>query len=151
MLSREQILKASATRVVKIATPEWGGNGHVYVRMLPGNELGAAVNILDTGEGAKDDAESGEMIGRLCVLFICDAKGKRVFEATDTAKLLSGPLAPLTRCMNAALELNGMTEEAQDDILKNSQRGRSTGRGSGTRGNAAVRSRRRNKIRTRAK
>ncbi len=148
MLTRAQILEASAasaTKVLKISTPAWGGSGHVYVRMLPGSELKTAMTLLG------EDEDEALMMAKLCVLLVSDANGKRVLNAGDVLAILDGPLGPMVRCVNAALELNGLTDTAQDAIVKNSPSTRSKGRGTGTRVRSGAASRKRKTRRTRAR
>jgi hypothetical protein len=145
MLSRNDILGRAKPTVTKVSTPEWGG--HVYVRMLPGEELDDALAIL---EAAESGGKQSEMLAQACLLFISDSKGRALFRAEDIDAIRKLPMAAQIRCVNAALALNGLTEEALKEIEGNSSGDRSVARGSNSRNSAAVRSPKRKPRRRRA-
>lgn len=110
-LTKAEILR-TALKVEEVQTPEWGGA--VYVRELPGNELQA---LMDQPKGESDIAYTY----RIAMSCICDENGHRVFEDCDHEELMAKGIAPLQRCIEAALDLNGMTEESQKALAGNSE------------------------------
>ena len=97
-------------RKAKVSVPEWAANGtknaHVYVRMLRGSDAKRAYAVLD-----KKDQDESEMQVGICILCICDAQLRPLLSAADKADLLDGPIAPLTRCAEAAMKLNGWLDD----------------------------------------
>lgn len=117
-LTREQILSNIKTsKVVKVSTPEWGGDGkgHVYVRVISGNETDVASKII---EGDSKDTSESQAIGKLLILFLCDQHGKSILKPTDIKEVLKSPLTVLNRIVQAGLNLNGLTESGLNDLAK---------------------------------
>ncbi len=110
-LTKAEIL-GSALQVREVETPEWGGS--VFVRELPGNELQA---LMDRPKGESDIAYTY----RIATSCICDDGGNRLFEDGEHKSLMAKGIAPLQRCIEAALDLNGMTEESQKVLAGNSE------------------------------
>ena len=113
-------------QVRKVDTPEWGGEGHVYVRALSAGDA-ADVQRLAADQQAGKANEAEVMVG-WCILGICDGGGKRLFDDADTVALLKGPLMPIQRCTTAIMELNHITEEATQARKKGSPRRRGVSR-----------------------
>ena len=120
-----EAVKSSKDRLKceKVSVPEWATNGetdcHVFVKQLQGRDAGKAFAIINSRDDGATSEE--EMAVSMCLLCACDAKFKPMFTTDDKLALLDGPLAPVTRCAQKALELNGLTEEAQDGMEKNSK------------------------------
>lgn len=142
-LSKDDILNSRAKRVYHVSTPEWGGQ--TCVRQLLGSELTEATNIIEGR--SKGDGTEGDNAARLCVLFISDDKGNRLFDESDIPTLLERPLAPLIRCMMIGLDVNGMSNEAQDRIRRDIEADPFAVIGSDSHGNGAARSKKRKKKR----
>jgi hypothetical protein len=111
-LDRDTILGAELHRQ-KVAVPEWGrmvsenGEAHVYVREMRGNELDQFLKLQGKSET--------ELTLMLCVMCVCDAGGTPIFQPEDKPKLAHGPLAPLQRCATAAMKMNGLMAEEDDE------------------------------------
>jgi len=110
-LTREQIKRAaSRLKLQKVDTPEWKGEGFVYVRRLPANQAGnvqnLAARILD---GSADETQG---VVEWCILGACNKRGKALFTHEDIPWLLKGPGAPVRRCALATIELNDIQEAA---------------------------------------
>jgi hypothetical protein len=83
------------------------GEAHVYVRELRGDEIDVFLKAQNLTER--------ETLIKLCILCVCDAGGTPILEEDDETKLARGPLAPLRRCAEKAMELNGFMEEPDSD------------------------------------
>jgi len=119
-LTREQIQEASQNLPIrKVSTPEWGGDGHVYVRMLRGRDIDTVHSTAREMRARKDAGQSpGEdphTMAAWVIMAACSEDGTPLFTKDDAEWLLDGPLAPLRRCMEEALALNGIggDEEAE--------------------------------------
>lgn len=112
-LTMEQIGQAPLP-VTKVTTPEWGGDGHCFVRTLAGCEMQALQALLK----GKDEGRSSAAAVAFC---LCDENGVRLCDdGTEAIDAVGrGPMAPMMRCMNAILELNGLSEGAVEDAVKN--------------------------------
>jgi len=110
MLTAEQILGAELHRV-KVSVPEWGrmaetnGESHVWVRELAGSEIGELALVQDDGGDSEVRA-----LARFCILGICDTGGNRLFTPANEVELMRGPLAPLKRCAEEFVRINGLSE-----------------------------------------
>ena len=112
-LTIEQI-GAAPLEVQKVATPEWGGDGHCFIRTLTGAEMAVLQKLM---KGADEIRSSAAGVA----FSLCDEGGKRLCgddkESVDA--ILRAPMAPLMRCMNAVLSLNGLADDAVEDAVKN--------------------------------
>lgn len=124
-LTRAQILSSAKQRIRKVLTPAWEGDGFVYVKRLDGPQtflahehLEAIAESVRNGESEK----SGLPLARLVVLAVCDKSGKPLFKPGDASALATGPVIPLTACLNAALSLNRMDQGSADGLKKKSKR-----------------------------
>ncbi len=55
----------------------------------------------------------------MAVLVCCDENGNRIFEPADVEWLTHKSVRPLTRIYNAAKELNDISDEDEEELLKN--------------------------------
>jgi len=120
VLKRNDILNGTGRvkKTQKVSTPEWGGEkAHVYVRMLPADELPLLQRYQKrAGDGKESEAS---VMAWTMILGVSDAKGVRLFRDNDHAKLMKEPLATLVRCCGAFNDLNGFTDEASEKRTKN--------------------------------
>lgn len=119
-LTKEEILGVPL-KMQEVNTPEWGGS--VYIRELPGTELAA---LMDRPDEESDIAYTY----RIATSCICDEDGQRLFEDGEHKALMAKGIAPLQRCIEAALDLNGMTDDSQEALAGNSEAIRTDGSGS---------------------
>lgn len=131
----------------KVKTPEWD-TPHVFVRTLRGKDVSHVLKVLDSND-SKEISEEAAM-GKLNVMFVCDAQGAPLFIKDDIPALLLGPLAPLQRCMRRGLRLNGLDNESQEELRGNSNGALGSERGTGSHDKGANRSAKSNKKRTAA-
>ena len=121
-LDRESILKRRKLPPVKVLTPEWADgadDGHVYVRVLLADEAERVRRVLDAAADGKM-ADTDAMMA-VCILCVCDERGRPLFTDADKAAMRKTALAPLMRCGNKALEINCLTDEAVERMEGNSK------------------------------
>lgn len=125
-LNRKDILESShPASVQKVSVPEFGPDGHVYVRMLPANLYTEVMAILQTmkpgDDGTPMDFDAlARGCAQLCILFVTDEDGEPVFVEADKDELLNLPLPPLQRCVEAGLDLCGMKDSSVTELEGNS-------------------------------
>jgi hypothetical protein len=125
-LLNEETIRSSKNRLKceKVSTPEWAENGdgdpHVFVRMLHGEDNDAAIRLLGV-DRTIDGAQANAAV-RMCVLCVCDAELNPLLTEEAIPDLLAGPLAPITRCFMKAIKINGMDDDSQAALAKNSGR-----------------------------
>ncbi|GEM_PF-929551 len=113
--------------VQAVEVPEWGGKT-VFVRSMSGKDRDA---FEMAHVQLKDDARVNYR-ARLLVLAITDADGKRIFDdRPETVEALGKKnAAALGRLWKVAAKLNGMLDEEQENIRKNSGSDQSAASGS---------------------
>ena len=114
-------------RTRKVPVPEWGEKDtYVYVRALSVSAANAVDGITRDINDGKTTAIEGA--AAICVHGICDAEGRLIYD--DPSDFSDMEVAPLLRCMDAMLDLSGLTEEADKATVKNSKRQRDSSRSS---------------------
>lgn len=122
-LTKDQIRASKPERIRRVLTPEWGGDGLVYVKALSANER-------DQFESDNRDLrESGlnPYVGiraRLAVRTVCDETEALLFSDDDVDWLGKEVAGPLDRIAAVAMELCGMTNKDAEQLaaqLKNSR------------------------------
>jgi hypothetical protein len=116
-LDREAILGMDDIKTVPVTVPEWG-NEVVLVRGMTGAER-------DNFEASNQDKAGGQKLANLraryLVRCIVNENGTRVFADQDAAALGKKSSAAINRLWDAAAELNGTSEEAQEETEGNSE------------------------------
>jgi len=123
-LSKHDILASKDFNVELLNVPEWGGN--VHVRTMTGKERN---DLVDWRNKQGDDCTS-EFQRRFCALVLCDEKGQRLFTDDEAGELGEKSAKALDRVMAAAMRLNGMSDDAMQELEKNSETAGSAGSGS---------------------
>lgn len=95
--------------VVRVQTPEWPGDGYVFVRGMFADEAGAS-RRFDIENASEEEQETAAIIG-WCILGVCDEDGNRLLEDDARTWLGKSLLAPVLRCAQATMKLNGTTED----------------------------------------
>jgi hypothetical protein len=125
-LTKEQILGVSDANVVSVDVPEWGGS--VWLRKFSGAardkwDLFIAAN---TGPDAKFKQEARNIRATLVALTLCDEMGQSLgFTPSEVEQLSGKDGGVLGRLYEKANELNKLTKESQEDLVKNSPSGQS--------------------------
>ncbi|MGO4811143.1 hypothetical protein AB4156_16395 [Cupriavidus sp. 2MCAB6] len=113
LLTKDAIFGASDIVSEDVPVPEWGGSVRVCVMS------GLARDVFVSG-GGKSDAGFSDFQARLLVATAVDAAGDRIFEPADVERLQAKSRTVLDRLTAAAMRLNGIGHQAQEDIAKNS-------------------------------
>ncbi len=127
ILTRDQVIQASRREKVQVDVTEWGPIGDdgtpiptfVFVRELSGREKDEFEAGLVTIKGRKQKMNLDDLRARMAVLVCCDENSNRIFEPADVEWLTHKSVRPLTRIYNAAKELNDMSDEDEEELLKN--------------------------------
>jgi hypothetical protein len=106
-LTKDQILAAAKRDITTVHVPALGGD--VCVRPLSGAE---ASEVYATCTDRRSITEA------IVARSLCDADGNRLFETSETAALFDKPYNALTPLMEAAMRINLVGVEAQDDAKK---------------------------------
>ena len=121
LLDREGILKADDLPSEDVEVPEWGGV--VRVRTMTGaerDEFEATVYSPDA-DGKKIKVDRSNFRAKLLCGCIVDDDGNRMFSLQDITVLGAKSAKALQRVFDVAQALNGLSEEAQAEIEKNSE------------------------------
>jgi hypothetical protein len=102
-LTKQQLLRKRKVKKVPLPTVAVKGADHVYVRALNASEAMALGDIAD--ENPVDGLVA------MCLAGVCDEHGAPLFSDADRDKVRELPFAVLTRCANAVVELNELTED----------------------------------------
>jgi hypothetical protein len=116
-LTREAFLGLRG-RPQEIYVPEW--NATVHLRVMSPIERLAWIEFMDSA-GDKDPRCAGALLVRC----LCDAHGARILGdgEEDVAAVMEKESVVVDRLAELALRLNGMGEEAQAELAKNSGTG----------------------------
>ena len=111
ILTRDAIVAIDDCEKVRVAVPEWGGD--VYVRVMSGVQLSKVQEFK-----GKNDLDTLVHILTIC---LCDESGKSLFKRDDV-KLLEGKSGVvLVRLANLAMSINGIGDDAEEELGKNSE------------------------------
>lgn len=107
-LSKAEIIGAEDNELLEVSVPEWGGVVHIG--------LATAGDVEKFGR-AKDEPEQ---MARFLAACLCDEKGNRLFDKSDFKRLSEKPFRIITRLVDEAMRHNGIGDDAEDDLEKNS-------------------------------
>lgn len=114
-LSRDAILAVDDIQTREVFVPEWGDS--VFIKGMTGAER-------DAFEAANRDSSGNQKLtnfrARFLVRCIVNENGTRIFSDADAAALGKKSSGALNRLWDVSNELNGTSEEAQDETEGNS-------------------------------
>lgn len=121
LLSREDIFKSQDRTYQEVHVPEWGGA--VRMQSLTAKEL---EEYQKSNRGKVDRQGNAAILwegsaARLVVRCAVDKEGQRIFGADDALELGRKSAAAVNRLFKVACTMNGITQEEQDEIIKNSE------------------------------
>ncbi|MDR1270624.1 MAG: hypothetical protein LBK82_13970 [Planctomycetaceae bacterium] len=128
IISREIIAKSERFEMVEVDVTEWGEidtetgkpkKSSVFVRELSGREKDAFEAGLVSIKGQKQKVNLDDVRARMAVLVCCDENRNPIFRPEDVQWLTKKSSRPLTRIYNAAKKLNDLSEEDEEELLKN--------------------------------
>jgi hypothetical protein len=124
-LSRDQILSAEDLGFEDVYVPEWGGT--VRIRGLTSRER----DMFEASSIVDDSVNVDNIRARLVALSLVDETGTRLFELDDAIELGKKSALAMQRVFERAQQLSGLTNEAIDELLGNSDGGPSDDTSSG--------------------
>lgn len=127
LLTREQLLKKDNLKIVKV---DLGNNEFVYVKQMTAKERdqfeASIIEAVQDKQGRTIDYKQNlaDFRAKLAVCSICDEKGNLLLKPADYKTLSENiSAAKLEKIVNVIQKINGMTEEDQENLLKNSAGG----------------------------
>jgi hypothetical protein len=128
LLKRENAVAAIRFEKIQVDVTEWGEvdpetgkqkETFVYVRELSAREKDQFEAGLVSLRGTKHKLNLDNLRARMAVLVCCDAESKAIFSQDDVGWLTDRGCRPLTRIYNAAKRLNELSDEDEEELLKN--------------------------------
>ncbi len=119
ILNRKQILAADDIVREPLIVPEWGGQ--VFLRSLNGIERGDFDNVNANFRDKK--LTNMEFLLNLVVRCVCDENDNLLFTPDDIGALLKKNGDVIMTVYQAAARVNALTDDAVEDLAKNSESG----------------------------
>ncbi len=130
ILTREMATQADRFNMVEVDVTEWGPldpetgqpqTTTVFVREMTGREKDNFEAGLISVNGRKQKMNLADVRARLAILVCCDENGNLIFKPEDVEWLTKKSVRPLSRIYNATKDLNDLSDEDEEELLKNSQ------------------------------
>ena len=116
-LSKDDILKAADASPEEVSVPEWGGT--VLVRGMTGKERDAfEVSLLQPGRGGRREVSAVNVRAKVVARCVVDDDGNRMFTDGEASDLGDLPAAGLDRVYAVAARLSGMSDDAQEEAVR---------------------------------
>lgn len=139
LLNREALLTKEKLEIVKV---EFEDGNFVYVRQMTGHER----DMFEQSLLKKNRDKKGTVIGyeqatedfraKLAVITLCDASGNSLLKPNDYGVLsMSMSAKKLETIINKAQEINKISEEDKEELVKNSEADLEDNSSSGSVGN----------------
>lgn len=119
ILTKDDILSADDRGIEEVSVPEWGGV--VYVRSMSGRQKDAFELSCYSDDGKTERKRLTNFRARLLALTICGPDGTLLFSEKDVNDLGQKSVVALDRVLDVAKVLNGITKEAQEELVKKSE------------------------------
>lgn len=124
-LTKKQMLERSILPPVKVDAPEFGGDGHVWIKHLSVRERELWEALAGFHEEHGHEAlvkKYGSFRAYACALGLCDSDGKRLFSEEDSVELAnSQAVDAIDRLADEILALNRLDPESLRESKKNSK------------------------------
>lgn len=127
-LNRDQVLGAEDYDSEVVLVPHWGGA--VLVRTFSGEMRDRFERVAIASQSADSDVTNLDAIIQLVINGACDAQGSPLFTDEDAEALRARDAESLILVAEAVSRLNGIGEEAVEELGKNSEGGPSADFGS---------------------
>ena len=118
ILSKSEILECQDMRIKVVEVPEWGGS--VRLRSLTGAERDAFEATLVKEVDGKRVPDMENLRAKLLAATIVDEDDRQIFTPYDLAALGRKSAVALDRVFSVAQRLNGMSADAVEESVKNS-------------------------------
>jgi hypothetical protein len=128
LLTRETALKLEHFAMEKVDVTEWGNINsetgkpeptYVFVRELSAKEKDAFETSFVAGKGRKQKINLENFRARFAVLVCCDENRQPIFLPEDVEWLTQKPVKVLSRITEVAKRLNDLSDEDEEELLKN--------------------------------
>lgn len=112
-LSKDAILSANDSGMLKVAVPEWGGE--VFIRVMSVGERDAYENdwVVNKHKGVSDFRT------KFLARCLCDESGKRLFSDDDIPALAAKSARVMCRLWEKAMAHNALSDSDVDELAKN--------------------------------
>jgi hypothetical protein len=135
-LGKEMLLSKASLKIEKVEL----SNGHVFIREMTGKEKDvwelSMVKKIRTGDKKNPiqyETTLENFRAKLAVVTLCNKEGDLIFGANDIEALNSAIKASdLEKIVEKAQELNAISEQDKEEILKNSDVGQEDNSSSGS-------------------
>ena len=127
VISRSEFLSASDLKFEDVPVPEMGEDLSVRIAILTGHAREEYSKLCREREASQDTSEIQAILVSITAI---DVEGKLLFSPEDVKKINDKSSAVLDRLCTTAMKLNGLTEEAMEDLAKNLGSGPSSEAGS---------------------
>lgn len=124
LLTKTELLTRQELKKERV---DFEGDNYVYVRQMTGHEkddyeTSMMKTVPDGKGGTRVETNLRDYRAKLAVQTMCDEEGKLIFLPNDYTKLSDSMSAEaLDKVVVVAQRINGMTEKAQEEIIKNSE------------------------------
>lgn len=120
-LGRTAVLAVADVPEEDVHVPEWGG--WVKVRGLSGKQRDDFEKSIMVGKGRDRSVNLSNMRAKLVSRTVVDEEGGLLFGEADVPALGEKSAVALQRIVDVALRLSGLTEQDEEELLKNSENG----------------------------
>lgn len=115
---RDEILDYDDIQTEVVPVPEWGKTAAVRLKVLSAAERDAFEASTVTTKGGKQKPNLANLRARLVARCMVDAKGVRVFESGDVARLGNKSSKALDRLFAKCQEMNGFSEKDIEEMTE---------------------------------
>lgn len=126
-LSRDQIRQVNDIQSEVVAVPEWGGD--VIVRAMSGTERDRFEQSNIAGKGKNRDVNLRGYRARLAIWSCVDEQGAFLFTEKDEDWLGAKSAAALSRIVDVASRLSGISDQDVEELVGESESGQSSDSG----------------------
>ncbi len=117
-LDRNEILDFDDIKTEIVPVPEWGAKAAVRLKVLSAAERDAFEASTVTMRGGKQKPNLANLRARLVARCMVDAKGDRVFESGDVARLGNKSSKALDRLFAKCQEINGFSDKDVEELTE---------------------------------
>lgn len=117
-LDRDEILGYNDIKTEVVPVPEWGAKAAVRLKVLSAAERDAFEASTVSHKGGKTKPNLANLRARLVARCMVDAKGERVFESGDVARLGNKSSKALDRLFAKCQEINGFSDKDVEDLTE---------------------------------
>ena len=117
-LDRNEILEYQDIETHVVPVPEWGAKAAVRLKVLSAVERDAFEASTVTTKGGKQKPNLANLRARLVARCMVDAKGERVFQSGDVARLGNKSSKALDRLFAKCQEINGFSDSDIEDLTE---------------------------------